>query len=121
MIYIELVKSTIKDLLKIFLISFIYILLLSILNYFNILGNKTSSYLRIIGFLIILYFNGNSLKVRTSKNSVLNSFLLALGVVLTFFIILAITSYTFSFKNIIYFILIIGVTLLGSFRKKKIA
>ena len=120
-IYIELVKNTFKELLKILLISFIYIFILSVLNYFNILSSKTTDYLRIIGFLIILYFNGNTLKMRNSKNNILNSFLLALSVVFVFFIILLITRYKINFRLLIYFILIISVTLLGSFRKKKIA
>lgn len=120
-IFIELAKSTLKELLKIFLILFIYILVLSIFNYFNILGNQTTNYLRIIGFLIILYFNGNSLKIRNSKNNILNSLLLSLSIVLIFFVILLIVRYKISFKLLIYDLLIIGVTLLGSFRKKKIA
>ena len=63
----NILKRLGKELLRIFIYFTIFSLILSILYYFNIINNNILNYLRIIGFIIILYFNSDKESKRSNN------------------------------------------------------
>lgn len=112
-------KDFARQLLKIL----IYFLLLSIFTtifyHFNLIDGKICSYLRLIGFIIIIYFNSNNLSRRINANHLVHGLLLGASIIFTFLVITLIMRYKINFKLIIYYLLILLVSILGSSRKKK--
>jgi len=112
-------KDFSRQLLKIL----IYFLLLSIFTtifyHFNIIGDKVCSYLRLIGFIIIIYFNSNNLSRKINANQLLHGLLLGSSIIFIFLIIAIIMHYKINLKLIIYYLIILLVSILGSSRKKK--
>ena len=102
-------KKLFKNILYIFGIYFIFIIILSILNYIGLISN-----------IVILYFNGNRECIRKCNNKILFSLLLGISIDVIFLIITLLLN-KFNVKLILYYILIILVSVLSSFRKKKIA
>ena len=115
----NILKRLGKELLRIFIYFTIFSLILSILYYFSIINNNILNYLRIIGFIIILYFNSDKESKRSNNFDILNGLLLGISIILIFIIISLLIKYKINTKLIIYYILILLVSLLGSFRKKK--
>ncbi len=112
-------KNLGKQLLRILIYFLIYSLVLTIFYHFNIIDQKITSYLRFIGFIIILFFNSNNLSRKINKNDVLNGLILGGSIILIFIILTLILGYKINIKSLIYYLLILGVSILGSSRKKK--
>lgn len=104
-------------------ISFIYIssilllstFLLTILNYFNIIGSGIVSVFKIIIPLVSLFVGGFIIGKKSKNKGWIEG--LKLGVILT--IIISLFNYlglnmSFNFKNIIYFLILILITIFGS-------
>lgn len=112
-------KNIGKQLLRILIYFLIYSLILTILYYFNIIDEKVCNYLRFIGFIIILYFNSNNLSRKINKNCLLNGLIIGISIVILFIIITFIMGQKIGIKSLIYYLLIMGVAILGSSRKRK--
>ena len=104
-------------------ISFIYIssilllstFLLTILNYFNIIGSGIVSVFKIIIPLVSLFVGGFIIGKKSKNKGWIEG--LKLGIILT--IIISLFNYlgldmSFNFKNIIYFLILILITIFGS-------
>lgn len=112
-------KNILKQLLRIFIYFLIYSLILTILYYFNLIDEKVCNYLRFIGFIIILYFNSDNLSRKINKNNFLNGLVIGLSIIFIYIIITLIMRQGITIKSFIYYLLILGVSILGSSRKKK--
>ncbi len=112
-------KKLFKNILYIFIYYLICIFILSILNYFNIIGDKVMYYINFIIFIIIIYFNGSRDSIRKMNDKTIYSLLIGLIISGLFFVLNIILGYKINFKLFIYLILIILVSLLSSFRKNK--
>ena len=112
-------KNTLKNLLRILIYFTIFSLVLTIIYYFNLINYSTLNYIRLIGFIIIIYFSKSKDTRRINKNNLLDGLLTGLGIIIIFLIINIITKYKIDIKLILYYLLIIGICILGSFRKKR--
>ncbi len=112
-------KNVGKQLLKILIYFLIYSLILTVLYYFNMIDEKICNYLRFIGFLLILYFNSNNISRKLNKNCLLNGLIIGISIVVLFIIITLIMKQGIGIKSFIYYLLIIGVSILGSSKKRK--
>lgn len=115
----NILKTVLKSTLKIFIIFFIFSLILSLIYYLGIINTKTFNYIRLISFIIILYFSSNKESKRLNKNNLLNSLLLGISIILIFLLIALITKYNINIKLFLYYLLILGISVLGSLKKKK--
>lgn len=112
-------KNILKQLGKIFIYAVFFNLILTILYYFNIIDSKLCSYIRLIGFIIIIYFNSTTLSRKINNKLFLNGLLLGISIILILFIASLLMGQAINLKLIIYYLLILGVSILGSSRKKK--
>lgn len=112
-------KNIGNQLIRILIYFLIYSLILTILYYFNIIDEKVCNYLRFIGFIVILYFNSNNLSRKLNKNCLLNGLIIGISIIILFIITTLIMKQDIGIKSFIYYLLILGVSLLGSSRKRK--
>lgn len=108
-----------KQLLKILVYFVIFSLILTSLYYFNVIDGKVCSYLRLIILLLILYFGSGSLTRKVDQKNFINGLLLGLSVIAIFLIFALLFKSVPNFRSFIYYLLILGVSILGSARKKK--
>lgn len=114
---------SLKDLARQLVRIFIYFLILSLVTtifyYFNIIGDKVCNYIRLIGFIVIIYFNSNTLSRKINTNHFIHGVLLGISIVLIFLILALIMKYKINFRFIIYYLLIFLVSILGSTKRKR--
>ena len=104
-------------------ISFIYIssilliltFIMTLLNYFNIIGPKIVSILKIIISITSIFIGGYIIGKKSKRKGLIEG--LKMGIILT--VILVLFNYlglhiNFSFKNVFYYIILILVTIFGS-------
>lgn len=104
-------------------ISFIWILsiligltiILTVMSYFNIIGEKITTVFKIIIPIISLFFGG----IQIGKKSIKKGWLEGLKLGLIFTIILCLFNYlglskSFEFKNILFYLILIISTIFGS-------
>lgn len=113
-----IIKTIAKRLLKIFIYTSFYILILTILHHFDLINQKVCDYLRFIGFIVILFFNSNNMSRKINKNNLLNGFLLGLSIIIIFLILTLLMRENINSKTLIYYLLILGVSVLSSNRGK---
>lgn len=112
-------KGLARQLLKIFIYFLILSLVTTIFYYFNIIGDKVCNYLRLIGFIVIIYFNSNTLSRKVNANHFIHGALLGISIVFIFLILALIMKYKINFRFIIYYLLIFLVSILGSIKRKR--
>lgn len=111
-----------KKYLKIYLRTFIEIIIttivLTLLSHINIISNTIYNYLELISILLIIYFN--SKKIINKKDEVipLNNLKFGCIIVLFFLLLNIILGNSINFKTIIYFLIIIIISILGNMKKK---
>lgn len=108
-----------KQLLRILIYFLIFSLITTVFYYFNVIGDKVCSYVRLIGFIVIIYFNSSTLSRRVNANHFLHGVLLGLSIIFIFFILTLVMKYQFNFRFIIYYLLILLVSILGSAKRRK--
>lgn len=111
-------KKLIKNILYIFGIYLTGVFILSILCYIGLINDKVCKCINFIMFIIIIYFNGNRKCIRKCNNKLLYSIYLGLSIDIIFFIVSIILK-SFKPKLVLYYIIIILVSILSTFRKKK--
>lgn len=112
-------KDFIRQLVRILIYFLLLSLVTTIFYYFNFIGDKVCNYIRLIGFILIIYFNSNTLSRRINANHFIHGVLLGLSIVFLFLIIALIMQYKLNFRFIIYYLLIFLVSILGSTKKKR--
>ena len=99
------------------------LIITTILYYFNITSNNINNVLNIIVFILIFILTGMYIGKRSSKRFYLEGIKIAGINILLFLILTLIFRLGFSFKNILYYLIIILLTsfgsILGSLLKKK--
>ena len=111
-------KKYIKNFIFILLEITIITLVLTLLNYFNILPTSIYSYLELASVFIILYFNSKKLSRHSSKLTFLEGIKIGLFFIFIFSICNIISKNVFSIRTFIYYLLIMLTPLLGSITKK---
>ena len=113
-------KKYLKNYLIILLEVLIITVLLSILSFTDIISIKTYNYLELISLFLIFYFNGKKLGNLTNKHYFFEG--LKEGVIFSclFVVLNIIFVKDLSVKLLIYFLIIILVSILGSMRKSKV-
>ena len=103
--------------LKVFLYIFIPLLflnlLLSIFYYFNIFDDNVINYLRIIIFPISMFIGGIYLGNKANKRGWLEGIKIGLFISIIFFII-GILIYKFSLKRVLYYLILVFASVIGS-------
>lgn len=96
-------------------ILFLSVFLLSLLNYFNIIGPKTVAIFKIILLLLSLFMGGFMNGKKSKENGWLEGLKLSMILFLIFLIIsLLFKTFSFSLKHTIFYLILIGITTFGS-------
>ena len=113
----------IKTLLFEFIILIIGTIIATTLYYFNITSNSVNKILNILVFIITFALSGIYIGKRSSKKFYLEGIKISGINILIFLLISLIFKLEFSYKNILYYLIIIVITvfssILGSLLKKK--
>lgn len=111
-----------KKYLKIYLITFIEIIILTIfltlLSHFNVINNSIYNYLELISILLIIYFNSKKFSIKKDEVIPINSLKFGGIIVLVFLLLNIILGNGINLKTIIYFLIIIIISILGNMKKK---
>ncbi len=94
------------------IVLFIYLLLISIMGYFEILNYKTINIINYIVMIILFLLLGFKTAHTEQKKGYLNGFLVSLILIIIFLIISLIIS-KISFSNIVYYISLILSSIIG--------
>ena len=112
------------SLLYIIIPIIVLLFIFTLLNYFNIISYKTLTIFRFILFIISILLGGYKIGSNSNSKGWLEG--LKLGLIITIIYLLInylVFSVSFKFKDLIYFIIILGSSILGSIlginKKKK--
>ena len=103
-----------KTLLFEFIILVIPTFVITILYYFNIISNNTNNILKILIFLITFFASGIYIGKFSNKKYYLEGIKLSLINIILFLILSLIFKYDFNFKQILYYLIILIITTIGS-------
>lgn len=103
-----------KSLLFVVVPFIVFSIIISLLYYFNILGDTIYSIFKIIVPSVSLFVGGVYLGKHSKENGWLEGLKLGGGFVLLFFLISILFLNSFSFKGIIYYIIILFSSMLGA-------
>lgn len=104
-----------KSLLYIFISIFIFNIIITFLNYFNILGNVAINYLKLFTILISMLIGGIYIGSKTNKKGWLEGIKIGLEVVILLFLINYLGfNKGINIKTILYYFLILTSSMLGS-------
>jgi len=103
-----------KSLLFIVVPFFVLSILFSLLYYFNILGDSVYSIFKIMIPSISLFFGGLYLGKHSKEKGWLEGLKLGGGVVLFLFLVSILFFHSFSFKGIIYYLIVLFSTIFGA-------
>lgn len=95
-----------------FLLLIIYLLFISIFNYFEIISYKVINIITYIYLLIIGALSGIKISRKVRKKGYLNGFIIGITIVLLFTIITLIMK-EFSFSTLVYYLTLILSTIIG--------
>ncbi len=111
-------KKYLKVYLRVIIEILISTIFLTLLSHINIINNTIYNYLELISIVLIIYFN--SKKIVNKKDDVIpiNNLKFSLGIVLFFLVLNIILGNGINFKTIIYFLIIIIVSILSNMKKK---
>lgn len=104
----------INELMKILIVSIVSIILLSILSYFNIIGENTHNIIRIIILFVSLFLSGLKLGKNKEKNGYLEGLILSGIIIVLLFLLRLIVIRNFDLSNILYYLLIVMTSTSGS-------
>lgn len=97
------------------LILFILTFLTTVFNYFNLLSDSLMSFIKIVIPIISLFIGGIMMGKSSLKKGWLEGLKLGLVFSILFFILsILFFKYTFHFNNLLYYIIIITSSILGS-------
>lgn len=105
-------KNYIKVILKYFIYLFLYILIISILNYFEILNSKTIRIINYIVNLLLFFTSGYKIASLEQKKGYLNGFLISIIIIL-FFIIISLFISKLNFISLVYYLSLITSSIIG--------
>lgn len=106
-------KNIIKSLLLTFLFFMIFSLLITLLNYYNIINHQTLEICKIIIPILSMMFGGLLMGKKTSKNGWLEGLKLSL-IIIFILIMISIILKEFEFKNLTFFLILIISGIFGS-------
>lgn len=109
-----MLKTYLKDLMYTFLTILIGLFILTVLNYFNILGDKTTNVIKMILVVLTLIFSGLYLSKRSNKRGIIEG--LKIGSIISIFLLLiSILGFNsnFEWKNLIYYLILIFSSMTG--------
>ena len=111
MFIIKYLKSSLYMFISLLLLS----ILITILNYFNIMGTSTINYLKLLSIILSMFIGGLYIGKKSLNKGYLEGIKVGIISIIIFFII----SYLgfdkgISFDNIIYYIIILASSILGS-------
>ncbi len=112
-------RDFIRQLIRILIYFLVLSLITTIFYYFNFIGDKVCNYIRLIGFILIIYFNSNTLSRKINTNHFIHGVLLGISIVALFLILALVMQYKLNFRFMIYYLLIFLVSILGSTKKKR--
>lgn len=107
-------KKILYSLVYIISVLLILLFLFTITNYFNILSDKTMSIMKIIIPIISLFIGGIYLGMNTKFKGFYNGIKLGLIFIFIMIILNIIFISSFEFKNILYYLILLITTSLGS-------
>ena len=93
---------------------FILTLLTTTLYYFNLINPTTYNILKIITLLLTLFINSLILGTKTKSKGYIEGIKLSLIVIITFLLLTLILTKTFQLKYILYYLIILITSTLGS-------
>lgn len=107
-----------------FIVLIILTLINTILYYFDLINSNANGIIKIIIFIIVFLLSGIYIARRSNKKYYLEGLKISGINILLFLLISLLFKYNFNFKQILYYLLIILITTLGSiiggnFRKNK--
>jgi len=104
-----------KSLIYIFIPLLVLILIISLFDYFNIIGDSFSNYLKLFVVAISMLIGGIYIGSKTDKMGWLEGLKIGLGIIILFFIIgyLAFDQ-GITIKTVIYYFILIASSMLGS-------
>ena len=111
-------KKYLKLYLRTFVEIIIFTILFTLLSHFNIINNTIYNYLELISILLIIYFNSKSLKTKKDEVIPINNLKFGISIVLIFLFLNIILGNVINLKTIIYFLIIIIISILGNMKKK---
>ncbi len=109
-----MLKTYLKDLMYTFLTIIIGVLILTVFNYFDILGDKTTNIIKMILVVSTLVFSGFYLSKRSSNRGFLEG--IKIGAIISMFLLLvSILGFnkSFEWKNLIYYVILIFSSMTG--------
>lgn len=109
------IKKYLYSLLYILIGIFLFSLIITILNYFNLIDTNTLKYFKLIAIIIPLFIGGISIGKQASKNGYIEGLKIGSIVVVT----IALLNYLgfnsdFSISSILYYMIILISSILGS-------
>ena len=111
-----------KKYLKIYLKTLIELVLLTIiftlLSHLNIINNSIYNYLELISIILIIYFNSKKFSSKKDEIIPINNLKFGFSIVLFFLILNIILGNSVNLRTIIYFLIIIIISILGNMKKK---
>ena len=111
MVYI---KKYFTRIIKLFILLSILLFISTVFYYFNIINNKTYSFLKLFSLIISVFTNSINLN---NKNKIKESITFSI-IIISIFIMISIIYKSFNLKNIIYYIIIFFTVFLGNNIKK---
>lgn len=111
-----------KKYLKIYLRTLIELILITLIltlfSYLNIINNSIYNYLELISIILIIYFNSKRLKTKKDEVIPLDNLKFGIGIVLFFLLLNIVLGNGINLRTIIYFLIIIIISILGNMKKK---
>ena len=110
----KIFKIYLRTLMELILVT----LILTLFSYFNIINNSIYNYLELIAIVLTIYFNSRQIKNKKDETIPLDNLKFGLGIVLFFFLLNIVLGNGINLRTIIYFLIIIIISILGNMKKK---
>lgn len=111
-----------KKYLKIYLRTLIELLvitlILTLFSYFNIINNSIYNYLELISIILIIYFNSRQIKSKKDETIPIENIKFGIIIVLFFLFLNIVLGNGINLRTIIYFLIIIIISILSNMKKK---
>ena len=108
-----MIKKILNSLLTFFIIIFVGTLVITILNYFNILSNSIISIIKLILPILGIFFSSYRLGKTSEKKGYLEGLKFG-GIVILIFSLLVILLDKFELKSLIYYLILILTSIMSS-------
>lgn len=111
-------KKYLKIYLRILIEILVSTIVFTLLSYFNIISTNIYNYLELISIILIIYFNNKKIVNKKDEVIPINNLKFSLGIVLLFLVLNIVFGNSINLKTIIYFLIIIIISLLSNMKKK---